>query len=196
MDDSDDRLVQRTLAGEAAAFDGLVRRYRPDLVRCIGGLIGDADEAESLAQETLTRAFAQLATFRLGESLRAWLQGIALNLCRTHRRRRAHHAKPVGPEDLADAADPVGRRQGVLSGILRAEIGDRTLQAIQQLPPPLREAFLSHFVEGLDYAAMSERTGIAAGTLRVRAHRARTLLRGALGSVVDTWLRAEEPGVD
>src|SRR6516225_2652389 len=106
MDDSDDRLVQRTLAGEAAAFDGLVRRYRPDLVRCIGGLIGDADEAESLAQETLTRAFAQLATFRLGESLRAWLQGIALNLCRTHRRRRAHHAKPVGPEDLADAADP------------------------------------------------------------------------------------------
>src|SRR5262249_53467562 len=172
MDETDDRLVERTLAGEAGAFDVLVRRNRSDLVRCIGSLIGDADEAESLAQETLTRAFAPLAPFRPGERLPAWPQGLARTLCGTHRRRRAHHARPGGPEDLADAADPVGQRQGVLSGILRAEIGDRTLQAIQQLPPPLREAFLLHFVEGLDYAAMGEQTVVEAGERYVRGHTA------------------------
>ena len=49
-----------------------------------------------------------------------------------------------------------------------------------------------HFVEGLDYQDISDISGVAAGTLRVRAHRARTLLRSSLGPVVDTWMRLEE----
>ena len=77
----------------------------------------------------------------------------------------------------------------MLSGILRREIGDHTLQAIAQLPESLREAFVLHFVEEMDYEAISAITGVAAGTLRVRSHRARTLLRNSLGPVVDTWLR-------
>lgn len=57
------------------------------------------------------------------------------------------------------------------------------------LPIPLREAFVLRFVDKMDYAEMSKITGAAEGTLRVRAHRARTLLRDSLGLVVDTWMR-------
>jgi RNA polymerase sigma-70 factor (ECF subfamily) len=194
MDETDASLIQRTLAGDNEAFATLALRHRSALVRGIHGLIGDADEAESLAQETLARALAQLATFRLEARFDAWLHGIAANLCRNHLRRRARHAKPVGPEIMADAADPIGRRQGVLSGILRQEQNRYALTAIEQLPTALREAFCLHFIDGLDYTAMSERTGVAPGTLRVRAHRARTLLRRSLGSVVDTWLRRSGDG--
>jgi RNA polymerase sigma-70 factor (ECF subfamily) len=189
MADADDALVAAALAGEACAFDELVRRHRPRLVRLAALMTGDADEAESLAQEALSRAYAGLADFDRARPFGPWLHGIALNLCRNHLRDRALRARPVAPEQLGEAAAAEGRRQGVLSGILRQEAGDHTLRAIGQLPEALREAFVLHFVEGLDYAEASEITGVAAGTLRVRAHRARTLLRANLGDVVDTWLR-------
>jgi RNA polymerase sigma-70 factor (ECF subfamily) len=189
MDDSDSTLVTRVLGGDAAAYDIVVARHRPGLVRAIALMIGDADEAESLAQEALTRAFAQLADYKLELRFGAWLHGIALNLCRNHLRARSRHAKPVAPEQLQNATALEGRRQGVLSGILRQEMSDFTWRAISQLPVALREAFVLHFVEGLDYNDMGQICGVAAGTLRVRAHRARTLLRNSLGPVVDTWMR-------
>jgi RNA polymerase sigma-70 factor (ECF subfamily) len=189
VDDDDAVLVMRARAGEAAAFDELVRRHRTRVARLAALLIGDADEAESLAQEALTRAYTQLSAFHLGRPFAPWLHGIAVNLCRNHLRRCARHARPVPPEQLRDAPAPQGRRQGVLSEILRREVGDITLEAIGQLPVALREAFVLHFVEGFDYGEMSTALGVSAGTLRVRAHRARTLLRQSLGPVVDTWLR-------
>jgi RNA polymerase sigma-70 factor (ECF subfamily) len=194
MEDSDASLVRRALADEAGAFDELVRRHRPGLVRFIALLIGDADEAESLAQETLTRAYAGLADFNNSLPLAPWLRGIALNLCRNHLRARKRHAKLIAPEQLGQAAAPEGRRHGVLSGILRREQDEQARAAIRQLPALFREAFVLHFIEELDYAQISEITGVAAGTLRVRALRARALLRQSLGSVVDTWLRQAGSG--
>lgn len=189
MDASDSQLVTQAQAGETGAFAELVERHRPRLVRINALMIGDLDEAESLAQEALTRAFAQLAEFRNTLPFSAWLRGIALNVCRNHLRARVRHARPVAPEALSEAPAAAGRHQGVLSSILRNEIGDHTWRAITQLPLPLREAFVLHFVEGLDYGEMSHVAGVAAGTLRVRAHRARALLRNSLGPVVDTWMR-------
>jgi RNA polymerase sigma-70 factor (ECF subfamily) len=189
MPDSDASLVHRTLAHDAGAYDELVRRHRPGLVRCISLMIGDADEAESLAQETLTRAYSHLADFRADLPFGPWVRGIALNLCRNLLRARKRHAKPVSPDYLGQESIPEGRRHGVLSNILRREQDDQARLAISQLPELFREAFVLHFIEELDYAQISEITGVAAGTLRVRAHRARALLRQSLGSVVDTWLR-------
>jgi RNA polymerase sigma-70 factor (ECF subfamily) len=189
MDDSDATLVTRVLAGERSAYDTIVGRHRPGLVRVIALMIGDADEAESLAQEALTRAYAQLAEYKTELRFGAWLHGIALNLCRNHLRARSRHAKPVAPEQLQNASSPDGRHQGVLSGILRREESALTWKAISALPEKLREAFVLHFVEGMDYAEMSHICGEVPGTLRVRAHRARTLLRTDLGPVVDTWMK-------
>lgn len=193
MNETDATLVRRVLAGEASAFDELVRQHRPNLVRFALCLIGDADEAESVAQEALTCAYSQFADFRADLAFGPWVRGIALNLCRNHLRDRVRHAKSVEPEQLAETPCRDGRRQGVLSAILRREVNERSLSAIAELPEPLREAFVLHYVEELDYADMSRITGLASGTLRVRAHRARILLQHALGSVVDTWLRQTSP---
>jgi RNA polymerase sigma-70 factor (ECF subfamily) len=182
-------LVARTQAGERAAYDELVRRHRPGMVRFASFMTGDADEAENLAQETLTRAFVQLSDYRPELPFGPWLRGIALNLCRNYLRDRTRHAKPVPSEQLGEVPALEGQHQGVLSGILRQEVNERTLEAIRQLPNPLREAFVLHFIEGLDYTEMGTITGQAPGTLRVRAFRARTLLRSSLGSIVDTWMR-------
>jgi RNA polymerase sigma-70 factor (ECF subfamily) len=189
MDRSDEVLVADARAGEAAALDELARRHRPCLVRLAASLVGDVDEAENLAQEALTRSLTLLENYDAHRPFGPWLRGILLNLCRNHLRDRARRAKPVDPQRFAGTAAPEGRRRGVLSAILRREIGEQTLRAITQLPLPLREAFVLRFVEEMDYAEISQVTGLAPATLRVRAHRARALLRDSLGSVVDTWLR-------
>jgi RNA polymerase sigma-70 factor (ECF subfamily) len=80
----------------------------------------------------------------------------------------------------------------VLSGILREELNQRLWVAMGLLPTAYREALILHYVDGLDYAAISEITGDSVGALRARTMRARNLLRDSLGSVVDTWLRGED----
>ncbi len=191
MGPSDADLVRRALDGDRDAFDALADRHRPSLLRAAALLIGDADEAESITQEALARAFAGLAGYRTELPFGPWLHGIALNLCRRHVRDRGRRARPVDPADLGGAADPSGRRDGVLSAVLRREWNERALSAIRQLPEAYREAFVLHYIEDMGYDAMSQITGVAAGTLRMRARRARLLLRESLGSVVDTWIRGD-----
>jgi RNA polymerase sigma-70 factor (ECF subfamily) len=189
MDESDETLAAAAKAGDHAAFDELVRRHSPGLVRLAASLTGDPDEAESLTQESLTRAFSQLSEYREDRNFGPWLRGILLNLCRNHLRDRSRHARPMPADRLAETPAAEGRRRGVLSAILRREASDLTFEAIGQLPMPLREAFVLRFIEGMDYAEIGQAVGIDPATLRVRAHRARALLRDHLGSAVDTWLR-------
>jgi RNA polymerase sigma-70 factor (ECF subfamily) len=127
MDRTDEVLLARALAGEAAAFDELACRHRPSLVRLAASLIGDADEARSLAQEALTRALTLLETYDSRRPFGPWLRGILLNLCRNHLRDRSRHARPVDPQRLAETAAPEGRRRGVLSSIIRRETAEQTL---------------------------------------------------------------------
>jgi RNA polymerase sigma-70 factor (ECF subfamily) len=194
METSDADLVRRALGGDREAFDALALRHRPSLLRAAALLIGDADEAENLTQEALTRAYAGLAGYRDDLPFGPWLHGIVLNLCRHHIRDRGRRARPVDPECLGGAADPSGRREGVLSAVLRREWNDRAISAISQLPEAYREAFVLHYIEDLGYQEISRITGVAGATLRVRARRARLLLRENLGAVVDTWIRRGADG--
>jgi RNA polymerase sigma-70 factor (ECF subfamily) len=193
VDADESLLVQQARSGQPQAFDELTRRHRPSLVRFAAYMTGDADEAESLAQEALTRALARLAEFEPGRSFGAWLRGIALNLCRSHLRDRARRARPVDPQELGGAAAAEGRRHGALSGLLRREQNDHAMQALAELPTLLREAFVLRILDELDYDTIGELTGATPASVRARVHRARGLLRQRLGSVVDTWLREDRP---
>jgi RNA polymerase sigma-70 factor (ECF subfamily) len=186
----DDALAARAQSGDADAFAALTQRHRATLVRLASFLIGDWDEAESLAQEAITRAFAGISGYDPQTPFLAWTRGIVVNLAREHQRRQHRHAAVTDPSQLAEVAARKGLRQGVLSGILRDELSGRLWLAVGQLPESYREAVVLHYVEGMDYLQMSQITGLSPGALRVRALRGRNLLRGQLGSIVDTWLSA------
>ena len=107
----------------------------------------------------MTRAFASLGDYREDRPFGPWLRGILLNLCRNYLRDRSRHARPISSDRLAEAPATEGRRHGVLSGILRRETSDLTFEAIGQLPIPLREAFVLHYIEGMDYAEIGQARG-------------------------------------
>jgi len=186
-DITDAELAVRAARGDSTAMGQLTERHRPRLNKILTGLLWDADEAETVTQETFIRVVAQIGSYHPEHEFRAWVAGIGINLARNVLRTRARRAAVSDPATLDQIAGNEGRRRGVLSGILRRELSEQLHQAMDQLPVSLREALVLHELEGMDYPEISQMTGVAEGTLRVRAHRARALLRASLGSAVDTW---------
>jgi len=169
------------------AFEALVSPHREALSRFVSMMVGR--EAEDIVQEATAAAFKDIERFQSRSKFSTWLYGIALNLCRKHLRDKGRHASPASQEVLD--AQPA-RSRGVLSSVIRHEMAERLETSVARLPTPMREAFLLRYVDGMDYPEISSITGASEGTARVRAFRARALLREELGSVVDTvWLQKD-----
>ena len=86
--DADRGLVDAAAAGSREAFDELVLRYQGpvlNLVRAMTAGDGDAEDA----QEAFVRAWRSIASFRSDSTFRTWVFGIAINVVRTHRGKRA-----------------------------------------------------------------------------------------------------------
>lgn len=183
-DERDDAgLVLAARAGDAAAFAELAGRHGPRLLRFLVTMTGDEATALDLRQDALQRAMTRLDQLAEPARFSSWVLSIAANRCRNHLRDELHR-RHAGDEPLAEIA--AGRRSA-LSSLVRAEDATRLALAIDRLPILLREAFVLFAVEGMPYAEIAAATDVAEGTLQVRVHRAKALLRQQLGPVVETW---------
>jgi len=88
-DKGDDReLVREAQAGSERAFNEIVLKYRKSVYTTAVGLIGDADEAEDIAQDVFVKAYESIATFRGDAAVYTWLYRITVNLCLNRLRKR------------------------------------------------------------------------------------------------------------
>ncbi len=168
-------------------FETQVEPHREGLARFVAMMVGR--ETEDLVQAAIAAALKDVERFQGRSKFSTWLYGIALNLCRKHLRDRGRHAVNAAPGTLEAQASP---SRGVLSSVIRHEMAERIETAVARLPTSMREAFVLRYVHGQDYPEIAEITGVSEGTARVRAFRARALLREELGAVVDTvWLERD-----
>ncbi|HEX2217218.1 MAG TPA: RNA polymerase sigma factor [Gemmatimonadales bacterium] len=175
MSDSDAALVARTLGGDLQAYAALMARYRDKFGRYAHHMLGNREDAQEALQDSFVRAYRSLAACREPERFGAWLFRIVVNRCRTVRRRLQRDRRFEG--DLPDDIASQGERPDAFEW--RDEIG----LALERLRPHYREAFLLRYVEGLDYAEMSELTGAKEPALRMRVKRAGDQLRVLLRDV-------------
>jgi RNA polymerase sigma-70 factor, ECF subfamily len=88
-DNQDDAtLVASILEGEREAFDILLSRYSPSVLRHWTALFGNTFEAQDIAQEASLQAFLGLARLQEPARFAAWFHAIAANLARSALRRR------------------------------------------------------------------------------------------------------------
>lgn len=168
---SDEALVARVVAGDTAAFEGIVRRWQSPLVNLAWRFCRDRGRAEEMAQEAFLRAFRNLAQFRGDSAFSTWLFALAANLYRTELRRM-----PSMPLSLDEVAEPPDPR---LAGATFEESNrDETVRrAVLALPPKYRDAVLLFYFHEQDVPAAARTLGIPEGTVKARLFRGRELLR-------------------
>lgn len=182
-------IIRRCLKGEVEAYGRLVDRYSVRILNVALMMIDDRHEAEDIAQEAFIRAYRGLSGFRGRARFSSWLHQIALNLCRDHLKKRARAGGPVpmAEETLEGSASPDG--DAAAGAIVDAELSEAMRREIARLPYLYREAFVLRHLQGMGYVEVAAITRVSADTVRVRAYRARELLRERLAAAVDTYWR-------
>lgn len=188
---SDAELVDRARAGERFAFDLLMQRHEREVITVAYRMLGQYEDALELSQEAFLRAYRGLPTFRQEASFRTWLYQITLNLSR-HRRRwyARHRVGQTVPLDAPAGDDPEGdtlaqkiadRAAGPREEAARSELRGKIQAALGRLPDPFRSVVVLRDMEGMAYEEIAEICREPVGTVKSRLHRARAMLRAALG---------------
>jgi RNA polymerase sigma-70 factor, ECF subfamily len=172
IDDQAD--VEKVLAGNVSAFEGIVRRWQSPLVNLAYRFCHDRGRAEDMAQEAFLRAYRGLAHWRKDAVFSTWLFALATNLYRSELRRIP--ARTVSIDDVAEPLDPRASDGGL-------EDRDRDLAvrgAVGALPAKYREALLLFYFHDMDVTTAARSLGLPEGTVKARLFRGREILRGKL----------------
>ena len=155
----------RTVAAvQSSPFEPAVAPLYAGLVRRLVLVLGDADEAQDIAQDAYLQAFRAWGRFD-GSDVRAWLYTIALRLAFNQMRRRRRWLaaiRRVDPKPWRDPADP------------------DLWAALQDLDPRTRSALLLNVVDGYTQVEIAEMLSVPVGTVSSWISRGRTRLREAL----------------
>ncbi len=176
-EDCDAADAERVLAGDAAAFAGIVRRWQGRLVSLAWRFCRDRARAEDMAQEAFVRAFRSLASFRGESAFSTWLTAVALNVYRS--RLRAEGPPLLGLDPARLLTTPAR----ALVEMEEAERGEAVRRAVLALPRRYREAIVLYYFEEQDLREAARVLGIPQGTLKARLHRGRELLRRRCASL-------------
>jgi RNA polymerase sigma-70 factor (ECF subfamily) len=177
--DPDEALLARVAEGDPAAARALVARKLPRLMSLGVRMLGEASEAEDMAQEAFLRVWKQAPRWRPGAAkFDTWLHRVALNLCYDRLRRRREVTTDEPPEQV----DPAPSAE---QGLAAQETSRRVAEALQRLPDRQREAIvLCHYQElgNIEAAAVM---GVSVEALESLLGRGRRTLRAALADMVE-----------
>lgn len=185
MVEDDLAIVEAVKNGETEEFRTLVERHKRRLYAVILRLVGDPSVAEDLAQEAFVKAFRSLAAFRRESSFGTWLIQIGIHAARD-RMRSARRRDLVSIDAMQETHRPrlelVDTSPSADPGFEVEAEEERSLMraALASLPAEYREVLVLKHFEGWAYGDIAAVTGDSIGTLKVRAFRARQLLRERL----------------
>jgi RNA polymerase sigma-70 factor (ECF subfamily) len=191
MDVSDTELLRLAREGDPAAFRILIRRHDRYLYRIARSVLLDDHEAEDIVQETYVRAFTRLVDFRGDASLSTWLTRIALNEARQRHRRR-HRVVSLDildstsghPDAQIHRSPMIAPDQDPERATAQHQIRILLERAIDDLPEAFRTVFVMRDVEEASTEETAFVLGIRQQTVKTRLHRARRMLREALGDQI------------
>lgn len=174
MDQSD--LIVRAQQGDGTAWEQLVRQHQDAVFRLAYLLLGDADDADDVAQETFIRAFGALDRFDTSRPLRPWLLRIATNLAHNRRRaigrylaaaRRMFQFTPDAVVNIEGRSSERWESQTLWLAVRRLSVVDQQV------------IYLRYFLD-LSEAEMAATLNVASGTVKSRLHRALNRLRAVV----------------
>jgi RNA polymerase sigma-70 factor (ECF subfamily) len=165
--------------GDEDACAWLYRRFSPRVLRLAVGLLGDADDAEEVTQDTFVYAFRNLNRFDpVRSTLSTWLFTIAISRCRNKRRRKWWASIPL---HLWDERGRAHGGQRVVEAALEARgVRRQVWAAVSAVSPKLREAIALRYFGELSYSEMGKVMGISPKTAESRVRLGLSAMRRML----------------
>ena len=163
--------VERVLAGDVRAFEGIVRRWQGPLINMAWRYCRDRGRAEEMAQEAFLRAWRGLGQWRRDGSFSTWLFALAANVFRSELKRF-----PTVTVPLEAKPEPTGPAVQ-LSEIQEKSLHDALRRAVLALPLRYREPVILFYFHEMDVAQAAAIMHLPEGTMKARLSRARALLR-------------------
>ena len=186
--DSDMEIVRRVQAGDVAAFDRLILKYRERLYGIIYHMTSNREDAADLAQDSFIKAFQSINRFGGQSSFFTWLYRIAVNSTLSHLRKgrlrsffsleRVDSDEPVSRESIDALTDKTGADRDAFVHELQEKLND----AMQKLSIKHRTVVTLFEIDGLSHQEIAEVMDCSVGTVRSRLHYAKQLLQSELQS--------------
>lgn len=172
-------LAQRVRDGDLDAFEEIFRVYHARIYNYAYRLVGNAQDAQDLTQESFFKAYRALRRGVQPDNLSAWLYRIASNTCMDAlRRRRLIRWQPL--EKLLTVLNVPGARspeEQMLQSEQQTEQQNEIECVLAQLPPRYRMYLVLREREGFSYQEIAAATGDSLDTVKVTLYRARERAR-------------------
>jgi RNA polymerase sigma-70 factor (ECF subfamily) len=191
--EDDARLAASAAAGDASAFDVLVRRYQARAYGLAHRLLGPDGEAEDAVQEAFLQVLRGLPGFRHDAKFSTWLFRVVTNAALMQRRSRVRRHAAQSLESLQPTFDENGlhaRTPAELSAPLHLEehmdrqaLAEKAAAGLDRLPDAYRTPFILRDLEELPTAEVAALLDLEPATVRQRVHRARLMIREYLATL-------------
>ncbi len=198
--DPDAGLMLRVKRGDRQAFEALVNKYKQPVINLIYRTLGDAHEAEDLAQNVFVQVYKSADRYRATAKFTTWLFTIARNLCLNEIRRRSRHRA-----ESLDAPHPEHEDQprhqfedhktfSPPDALLHGELEEKIQRALSNLPENQRVAILLCRQDELSYEDIAKVLGCSLSATKSLIHRGREALKQKLKPYLRTgvWKGAED----
>jgi RNA polymerase sigma-70 factor (ECF subfamily) len=145
---TDEELMLAVRAGDLAAFEQIVIRFQGSAWTVAYRFLGDASEAEDVAQQAFLKIFGAAPRYQPEATFRTYLYRVVTRLCLDH----ANKKRPTYRQDLPEVSDA---GLSPLDGIARQELRQDVQRALDALPSKQRLTVIWKYYEGLSYAEMA-----------------------------------------
>jgi RNA polymerase sigma-70 factor, ECF subfamily len=170
----DDKLVERCLRGDDAAWETVVNSYGRRIFNLSYRYTGRRDESEDLTQEIFIRVYQNLKSYRPeAGTFQNWIFRVARNLIIDHYRQVRRFPQSGGSEELETMDIRDDKMPNPQRAVEQVEASRFLQNGIQALSPELKEAIILRDLEGMAYQEISETLGVPEGTVKSRINRGR-----------------------
>lgn len=173
------QILLRVQAGDADAFDLLVRRYLPRARQLARRLMQNADDADDLVQDAFLRALERISTFDVSRAFEPWFTRLLVNLGLDLRRKQVvRRTESHDPEAVPGGVPPDREAE-------RAELGAALTRALEGLPERQRLVVTMFEIDGRSTEEIASMLRVTQVTVRWHLHQARRALREVLKEWVE-----------
>jgi RNA polymerase sigma-70 factor, ECF subfamily len=185
-------LVRRCIAGDAGAWEELVRQQNRRIYNVCYRFTGSSSDAEDLTQEVFIRLYRTMSTYEPEKgAFNTWLATLTRNMLVDHFRRTRQErltdsidAAPVADQDAPTLSERIEDQAPSPQARVASKETQKMVQlALQKVSPDLREAVILRDLQDMDYKEIATALKVPEGTVKSRINRGRAELARLLSRI-------------